>query len=55
LQIDIALGMKNNVYYLIEIYNDGDVVFLRRDARKRTALGLTFEELEKQVIVLLNS
>jgi hypothetical protein len=46
--------LRNDKYYLIELHNDGDIVYLKRNNEKRVALDLTFESLMSQVIQLLN-
>lgn len=46
--------IRNDKYYLVEIHNDGDVVYLRREHDKRIALDLNFETLIEQIIELLN-
>lgn len=47
--------LEKDRYCLVEIFNDGDIVFLKRKANGyRSALDLSFEQLKEKITALLD-
>lgn len=45
---------KNESYYLLEIFNDGDIVFLERRGSTRNVNEYSFEDFKKRIELIIN-
>ena len=46
---------RGDRYYLFEFYNDGDIVFLRREGDERKAEDISINDLEEKILEIKNA